>query len=433
MYIIQSVKKRNMPRSRPNIGRRGRHNQNETNRRQHRAADQHEIENERIAIINTQARAAQTEEVRTETRQQLRTRMRIIRSQHIPTESRRQEQYEDEIAIVNTRARTAQTREAILARTRSRRTQQMDANRALHLTADRTIARVRRAFTATTFLRHAFHYDPEIDYSSHSKINIGAMDKKCRYCNALKFKHETPGMCCASGKVVLTALNPPPEPLKSLMLGDTQESRLFLSKIRKFNSCFQMSSFGATKIVTHNYETTFKVQGQIYHNYGSLMPMPNDDPKFLQIYFLGNEDDQVQLRCHYNHIEAIQERAIVSSLRTFLLQKNQLIRVFKQASTRMHSDNNMIVIKADKVPVGQHRGRFNAPTINDVAIVMVGERFEPRDIRIVRRNNEVETIQDTHRSYDALQYPLIFWEGEDGYHINYKQRNSSTGKYYSTI
>lgn len=46
---------------------------------------------------------------------------------------------------------------------------------------------------------------------------------------------------------------------------------------------------------------------------------------------------------------------------------------------------------------------------------MVGEQFEPRDIRIMRRDNTVQTIQNSHRSYDALQYPIIFWEGEDGY------------------
>jgi len=33
----------------------------------------------------------------------------------------------------------------------------------------------------------------------------------------------------------------------------------------------------------------------------------------------------------------------------------------------------------------------------------------------MQRNNTTQTIQDTYRSYDALQYPLIFWEG---YHIN---------------
>ena len=42
----------------------------------------------------------------------------------------------------------------------------------------------------------------------------------------------------------------------------------------------------------------------------------------------------------------------------------------------------------------------------------------------------MQIIQDSHRSYDALQYPLIFWEGEEKYHLNFKQRNPTTGKNY---
>ncbi|GFW43562.1 helitron_like_N domain-containing protein [Trichonephila clavipes] len=38
-------------------------------------------------------------------------------------------------------------------------------------------------------------------------------------------------------------------------------------------------------------------------------------------------------------------------------------------------------------------------------------------------------IDDTHRSYDALQYPLMFWQGDDGYHFQLRQRNPSTGAF----
>ena len=41
---------------------------------------------------------------------------------------------------------------------------------------------------------------------------------------------------------------------------------------------------------------------------------------------------------------------------------------------------------------------------------MAGDSYERRDIRIQSRDNTMQIIQDNHRSYDALQYPLIFWE-----------------------
>lgn len=94
----------------------------------------------------------------------------------------------------------------------------------------------------------------------------------------------------------------------------------------------------------------------------------------------------------------------------------------------MPSDSYKIIIKADKTPTGEHERRYNAPTINEVAIVMVGQEFERRDIIIQRRNESLQRISETHRSYDALQYPIIFWQGQDGYHFTIKQINPRTGE-----
>ena len=84
----------------------------------------------------------------------------------------------------------------------------------------------------------------------------------------------------------------------------------------------------------------------------------------------------------------------------------------------MPNDEYKVVIRADKRAPGEHERRFNAPQINEVAIIMSEQEFNQRDIIIQRRSNSLQRISETHRSYDALQYPLIFWEGEDGYHFN---------------
>lgn len=47
-----------------------------------------------------------------------------------------------------------------------------------------------------------------------------------------------------------------------------------------------MTSFSEIKICDltfdgYNFETTFKIQGQVNHRIGSMMPMPIDDPNFL--------------------------------------------------------------------------------------------------------------------------------------------------------
>lgn len=294
--------------------------------------------------------------------------------------------------------------------------------------------RTNRSLIRASFVRLAFEYAPDINYPAHSKIAIGAMDKVGQYCQTLKFRNETPGMCCSSGKVVMSPLPTPPEPLLSLLAGDSDDSKLFLSKIRKFNSYFQMTSFGATNICNlasdrRNFETTFKIQGQVNHKIGSLMLMPDDDPKFLQIYFIGNCEERVTTRCQYNFIEKAEERAIVILLENFLEDQNQLIRLIKRILPRLQNYNYQIVIKADKVPLGDHAGRFNAPTVDEVAVIMVGDPVDKRAIKITRRDNTVSTNSDIHRSYDALQYPLIFWQGQDEYHLNIKQCDPNTGKF----
>jgi len=86
----------------------------------------------------------------------------------------------------------------------------------------------------------AFNYEVDNDYSIHPGIVIGKMDNVCEYCQALKFKTETPGMCCASGKVNLPAFRVLPEPLSNLLAGVSNMSKHYLSNIRHYNACFQM-------------------------------------------------------------------------------------------------------------------------------------------------------------------------------------------------
>ncbi|GFX17466.1 ATP-dependent DNA helicase [Trichonephila clavipes] len=166
-----------------------------------------------------------------------------------------------------------------------------------------------------------------------------------------------------------------------------------------------MTSFGATNIVRENYMLTFRVQGQIYHHAGSLLPLPDADHKFLQIYFMANSDEQIEQRCHYN---AGTRREIVGALQGLFDQHNELVRLFKTAIQRMPADDYAVVIRADKRPVGQHERQFNAPTIDEVAIVIVGEEFESRDIILHRRSGDIQRVSETHRSYDGLQYPILF-------------------------
>jgi hypothetical protein len=106
-------------------------------------------------------------------------------------------------------------------------------------------------------------------------------------------------------------------------------------------------------IIAHIHFFPLQIQGQIYHRAGSLLPMPDSDYKFLQIYFMGNSQQEINLRCAHNNSV---KRSIVEQLQNLFHEHNQLIILFKSAMDMMPSDDHKIVIRADKTPVGQHAG-----------------------------------------------------------------------------
>ena len=186
-----------------------------------------------------------------------------------------------------------------------------------------------------------------------------------------------------------------------------------------------MTSFGAKIENPDQFIHTFKVKGQIYHRSGSLLPFSGENHKFLQLYFISDSNSELNARCK---MFPDVERTIVSELQLLFHENNDLVHLFKTAIDLMPTDTHKIVISADKTPTGEHVRRYNAPTIDEVAIVMVGDQFLPRDIILHKRNAQLVRIAETHRCYDALQYPIIFWDGADGYHFNNKLIDPSTNK-----
>ncbi|UYV73419.1 hypothetical protein LAZ67_10003111 [Cordylochernes scorpioides] len=268
-------------------------------------------------------------------------------------------------------------------------------------------------------------YNAHIDYKADSSVDIGQMSRVCQFCSALRFKDEPLGLCCKQGRVSLPAIESPPEPIFSLLSGLHPLSKSFLLHIRRYNSIFQMTSFGARQVVEQGYMPTFKVQGQVCHVIGSLLPEPDSEHKFLQIYFIDNYESQVTARCN---ITANLNRDLVRSLQDLLHAHNHYIQSFKAALETLpqnHADYR-VIIHSDKLPPEEHERRYNAPMTNEVALLMVGQEFGPRDIVLHCRNNLTQRISEVHQAYDPLQYPLIFCRGEVGYSVSLPQVNPST-------
>ncbi|KAL4098780.1 hypothetical protein QTP88_023318 [Uroleucon formosanum] len=96
------------------------------------------------------------------------------------------------------------------------------------------------------------------------------------------------------------------------------------------------------------------IQQQVYHLIGSILPEPGQGAQYLQIYFVGENEREDMLH-----------------------QVNPYIKDLKSAIDKIPpSESFKVVIHADKKPPEEHRGRYNAPTANEVALVLVDQHFD---------------------------------------------------------
>ena len=243
------------------------------------------------------------------------------------------------------------------------------------------------------------------------------------------------GVCCNYGKVEVPILQMPPHPLDELLLAENEKSTHFLANIRKYNSAFNMTSMGCNQIhFSGGWTPCFKVQGQVYHRIGGLSPRQNSGPQFAQLYFVGDEHIEASLR---NSIIPGLDDDILLHLQRMLHANNAYVRSLKKARDIFseHGEEYKLVIDANERPTNAHRGRYNAPSCEEVAVLMANEKYGRRDIVLQYVDDgHLDRISETHRSYDPLQYPVLFPKGEDGYSIDYrtsKDRKVSSMQFYS--
>jgi len=87
-----------------------------------------------------------------------------------------------------------------------------------------------------------------------------------------------------------------------------------------------MTSFEAKVVNYGDFMLTFKIQGQVYHRIGSVLPSPENKPSFLQIYFIGNNEKETEIRS--NLFPAVKSW-LVTQLQKMLHNHNQYVRDLK--------------------------------------------------------------------------------------------------------
>jgi hypothetical protein len=105
-------------------------------------------------------------------------------------------------------------------------------------------------------------------------------------------------MCCKQGRILIAPWPDLPKPLHDLYYKNDKKSKLFMENIRCFNSMFSFTSMGGkTNSNMNNGKAPpmFVMNGENYHQIGSLLPQQGNNPKFAQLYIY-DTDNEIQNR-----------------------------------------------------------------------------------------------------------------------------------------
>jgi hypothetical protein len=276
-------------------------------------------------------------------------------------------------------------------------------------------------------------------------INLGPMNLVCSKCHAKHWEAEKLsnsrngdprfGTCCLDGKIVLPAVKVPPRPLLELFDGTSNHSAEFKKNIRRYNAAFALASLGVTvdKSVQDGHGPyVFKIQGGLYHNVGSLLPEVGKDPVYAQLYFYSSEEaNAARLRRNrggHNNMAGLNAQ-VMGIIDQVLRENHAYVHIFKTAYERLrdqqaeHPEVPSEAFAVIQCEPGTDARRYNAPTANEVAVVLPGDgsvATDHRDLILHYRNgpNAMKRIYETNASYQPILYVLLFPYGENGWHTN---------------
>ncbi|XP_074267322.1 uncharacterized protein LOC141590650 [Silene latifolia] len=204
----------------------------------------------------------------------------------------------------------------------------------------------------------------------------------CAKCLAKRFIYEPRTFCCGDGAIVLPSYTFPPE-----------LTRLYTAPDEK----------------------------SIYHNIPDLVP--NDGgPKYLQLYFYDGQHEAAKRSGCFKELNQD-----VIDILMGITHSNPYARFFRSLQEIDVNEDTQIHIH--KNPVRDQRVS-NAPTSDEVAVIWsedttLGETSGPH-ILVTGRTQASHRIMHFYGCYDPLQYPLLFQNGECGWHQGLKKHAPNT-------
>ncbi|XP_052619576.1 uncharacterized protein LOC111881827 [Lactuca sativa] len=267
----------------------------------------------------------------------------------------------------------------------------------------------------------------------------------CQICHAKLWKDESLrgkkngntsySLCCGYGKVELPPLKEAPSSYKNLYRSIDSKSKHFMKNIRRYNSMFSFTSMGGkvdSSINTGNAPYIFRLSGKNYHSMGSLLPTGGSRPKFYQLYIYDTENEISNRSTSISGPKSgstsssiSYDLQIIEFLKVMLDSNNALVKSYRMVRDSLH-ENPGANLKLRLIGKREQDGRtYNLPTSFEVAALIVGDicdSIEKRDIIVETAFGLLKRISELHPSYLALQYPLLFPYGDDGYRVDILHR-----------
>jgi len=238
----------------------------------------------------------------------------------------------------------------------------------------------------------------------------------------------------------LTPFTTLPAFLERLLLEQNPRARAFRDGLRHYNNLFAFTSVkctGTTRGVAGNGPMAFQIQGTLYHLTGPLDSTGGSNPQFAQIYF---NDPETATNARHLHSDGL-DRGILSELGLYLQDYNPFIEIYVTAQERFRElqGQGRIILNPQMrliLEEGADRRRENLPTGNEVAAIIPDEREGGnfRDLVLAERAEDgsvrgFHEVHPYHPAYLALAYPLIFPNGDHGFHHGLQLRDlRNTGR-----
>jgi hypothetical protein len=150
-----------------------------------------------------------------------------------------------------------------------------------------------------------------------------------------------------------------------------------------YNSVLAFTSLGAKvdESITGGLRPySFHIQGELYHKIGSLCPAEGQRPQFAQLYI-----HDTKRKHQYRHVVMpLLDPTTLDRLLTMMYNINPYVEMFKMARDMMATKGVPMDLKLCLIASRtKDARRYNVPTANEVAALMVGDGSEAIDRRDV--------------------------------------------------